>query len=463
MSAEAQDSRKQREQAWQVMRAALAAVEPGAAVRRHLRLEDGQLSVEAPGNGGQKYNLDEFERVLIVGGGKAGAPMAAAVVEILGQRSVRGLVVVKHGHSWDLPTPGTPVEIVEAGHPVPDEAGQHAAQSMADLLRGATRRDLVICLISGGGSALMTLPVTGVSLEDLKRLTHILLGCGATINEINTIRKHVSQLKGGQLAQLASPAPVISLILSDVVGDPLAVIASGPTVPDPSTFEEAWSILNRYRIVNDVPASITRHLHAGLGGKIPDTPKPGDPVFERVQNVIIGNNRLAARAAAQKARELGFDTMLLSTFIEGEAREVAKVVAGLAKGLIRAETMAPTGKPIKKPACLIMGGETTVTLHGPGRGGRNQELALSAALSVAGWEGILIASLATDGTDGPPDAAGAFADGDTVARATRLGLDAQAYLNRNDSYHFFDKLDDLLKTGATKTNVNDLILMFVHD
>jgi glycerate 2-kinase len=310
---------------------------------------------------------------------------------------------------------------------------------------------------------LMTLPVAGVSLEDLQRLTRILLGCGATINEINTIRKHISQLKGGQLAQLASPASVISLILSDVVGDPLAVIASGPTVPDPSTFEEAWSILNRYQIADDIPASITRHLRAGLDGHIPDTPKPADPVFERVQNVVIGNNRLAASAAAQKARELGFDTMLLSTFVEGEAREVAKVVAGLAKGLIRDETMAPDGKPVKKPACLIMGGETTVTLRGNGRGGRNQELALSAALSVAGWEGILIASLATDGTDGPTDAAGAFADGDTVARAARLGLDAQAYLNRNDSYHFFEKLDDLLKTGATQTNVNDLILAFIDD
>jgi glycerate 2-kinase len=463
MSAAAQDSNKGREQAWQVMRAALAAVEPAAAVRRHLHLEDNHLRVGEPGNGGQEYNLDEFERVLVVGGGKAGAPMAAAVVEILGRRQVSGLVVVKHGHSSDDPTTGTPVKIVEAGHPVPDEAGQRAAQSMTDLLRSATRRDLVVCLISGGGSALMTSPVAGISLADLQRLTHVLLGCGATINEINTIRKHISQLKGGQLAQLASPAPVISLILSDVVGDPLAVIASGPTVPDPSTFEEAWSILNRYDIVGDVPASITHHLRAGLEGEIPDTPKPSDPVFQRVQNVVVGNNRLAASAAAQKARELGFDTMLLSTFIEGEAREVAKVVAGLAKGLMRAETIAPTGKPVKKPACLIMGGETTVTLRGPGRGGRNQELALSAALSVAGWEGVLIASLATDGTDGPTDAAGAFADGDTVDRAARLGLDAQAFLNRNDSYHFFEKLDDLLKPGATKTNVNDLILAFVYD
>jgi glycerate 2-kinase len=463
MNAPAQDSREERKRAWQVMQAALNAVEPSAAVRRHLRLEDRQLNVGEPGNGGRTYDLDKFERVLVVGGGKAGAPMAAAVAEILGQRVAGGLVVVKHGHALNDPTASGPIEIVEAGHPVPDEAGQRAAQRIADLLRDATSRDLVVCLISGGGSALMTSPVTGVSLADLQRLTHVLLGSGATINEINTIRKHISQLKGGQLAQLASPASVISLILSDVVGDPLAVIASGPTVPDPSTFEQAWSILDRYQIVDDIPASITRRLRAGLEGDVPDTPKPGDPVFERVQNVVIGSNRLAARAATQKARELGFDTILLSTFIEGEAREVGKVVAGLAKGLMRAETMAPCGKPVLKPACLIMGGETTVTLRGQGRGGRNQELALSAALSLAGWEGILIASLATDGTDGPTDAAGAFADGHTVTRAARLGLDAEGYLNRNDSYHFFEKLDDLLKTGATKTNVNDLILTFVHD
>jgi glycerate 2-kinase len=233
---------KEREHAWQVMRAALNAVEPNAAVRRYLRLEDNQLNAGEPGSAGQKYDLEKFERILVVGGGKAGAPMAAAVAGILGQRLTGGLVVVKHGHILNDPTASDPIEIVEAGHPVPDEAGQRAAQRMGDLLRGASRRDLIVCLISGGGSALMTSPVTGVSLADLQRLTHVLLACGATINQINTIRKHISQLKGGQLAQLASPASVVSLILSDVVGDPLAVIASGPTVPDPSTFEEAQGI-----------------------------------------------------------------------------------------------------------------------------------------------------------------------------------------------------------------------------
>jgi glycerate 2-kinase len=305
----------------------------------------------------------------------------------------------------------------------------------------------------------MTSPVSRVSLVDLQALTQVLLACGATINEVNTVRKHISQLKGGQLARLASPATVVSLILSDVVGDPLDVIASGPTVPDPTTFADAWAVLTRYHIVDQVPKPIADHLTAGTSGEIPDTPKPGDPVFERVQNVIVGSNRLAARSAAEEAQRLGFDTALLTTFVEGEAREVARVVAGLAKGLARAEAAHPVGRPLSRPACLVLGGETTVTLRGDGKGGRNQEMALAAALSLAGWEGVLVACLATDGTDGPTDAAGAFADGTTVARAARLGLDAKAHLTRNDAYHFFQKLGDLMLTGPTKTNVNDLILI----
>jgi hydroxypyruvate reductase len=253
------------------------------------------------------------------------------------------------------PTATGPIEIFEAGHPVPDEAGLQGAGRIADLLRSTTSRDLVLCLISGGGSALMTSPMPGISLADLQSLTQLLLGCGATINEINTIRKHISQLKGGQLAQLASPSPVISLILSDVVGDPLEVVASGPTMPDPTTFGDAWSILERYGVLDDVPASITNHLDAGLNGAISDTPKPSDPVFDGVQNVIVGSNRLAAQAAAAEAQRLGFDTILLTTFLEGEAREVAKAIAGLAKGLVRGETTHPSDRALLQPACLVLG------------------------------------------------------------------------------------------------------------
>jgi len=442
-----------------MIRAALSAVEPGAAVQRHLHLDNGRLSVGRPHGIERSYDLDKFDRVLVVGGGKAGAPMAAAVNKILGPRLTDGVVVVKHKHVLDDPKATGTITIVEAGHPMPDEAGLKGAGQIADLLSSSTSRDLVLCLISGGGSALMTSPAPGISLADLQALTQVLLGCGATINEINTIRKHISQLKGGQLAQLAAPSPVISLILSDVVGDPLEVIASGPTVPDPTTFGDAWSILEHYRVVDDVPASITNHLSAGLKEVIPDTPKAGDPIFDGVQNVVVGSNRLAAQAAAKEAQRLGFDSILLSTFLEGEACEVAKAIAGLAKGLVRGETMHPPDRTLSQPACIVLGGETTVTLHGKGKGGRNQEMALAAALSLANWEDILVAFLATDGTDGPTDAAGAFADGSSVARATRLGLDAAAYLAHNDSYHFFEKLDDLIITGPTNTNVNDLVLI----
>jgi glycerate 2-kinase len=452
-----------RERAWQIMRVALDAVEPGAAVRRHLHLVANHLIIMDPQGGEYAHALDEFDRVLVVGGGKAGAPMAAAVADILGKWLSDGGVIVKHGHTLADSATTRPIKILEAGHPVPDQAGLHGAEYIAHLLHGATSRDLVLCLISGGGSALMTLPPSGISLANLQALTQILLGCGATINEINTIRKHVSQLKGGQLAQLASPAKVVSLILSDVVGDPLEVIASGPTVPDPTTFDDAWSILTRYGVVEDVPTSIINHLSAGREGTLPDTPKPGDPIFDRVQNVIIGSNRLAAYAAAEEAQRMGFDTILLTTFLEGEAREVGRVIAGLAKGAVHGEAMHPAGRSLTRPVCLVLGGETTVTLHGDGKGGRNQEMALAAALSLVGWEGVLIACLATDGTDGPTDAAGAFADGTTINRAVNLGLDAKTYLARNDTYQFFRQLDDLIVTGPTKTNVNDLVLVFVGD
>jgi glycerate 2-kinase len=456
-------SPKNRALAWQIMQAALQAVDPAEAVRNCLRLTANEMTVSHPQGNERIYNLDEFDRIFVVGGGKAGAPMAAAVTDILGDRLTGGLVIVKHGHTLADATPVGPIEIVEAGHPIPDQAGLQGAQQIIDLLQSTAEHDLVLCLISGGGSALMTAPILGVSLVDLQALTQVLLACGATINEINTIRKHISQLKGGQLARRASPGTVVSLILSDVVGDPLDVIASGPTVPDPTTFADAWSVLTHYGVVDELPTSITTHLTAGFNHELADTPKPGDSLFDRVQNVIVGSNRLAARAAAEAAERLGFDTILLTTFIEGEAREVGRVAAGLAKGLIRSEAMHPAGSLLSKPACLIFGGETTVTLRGDGKGGRNQEMALAAALSLAGWENVLIACLATDGTDGPTDAAGAFADGTTVTRAAELGLAAETYLIGNDAYHFFEPLGDLIMTGPTKTNVNDLTLVLVDD
>ena len=436
----------------QLQQAALAAVEPAAAVRRHVHRERDALVVA-----GRRYDLRDYERVFVVGGGKAAAPMSAAVADILDDRLTAGVIVTKYGHAThQSPTCGERSrtipnsQIIEAGHPVPDENSVRGAQAVARLAQQATERDLVICLISGGASALLTLPAPGLALADLQALTGALLRSGATINELNTVRKHLSRIKGGNLARLAAPATLVTLILSDVVGDPLDVIASGPTVPDPTTVSDAQAVLERY-------SENPRGFRKPLGFRLRETPKPGDPAFEQAQNVVVGSNRLAALAATEKARQLGFNTLLLSTYVEGEAREVARVAAALAKG------MRAHADPLLPPACLVWGGETTVTMRGEGKGGRNQELALAAALALDGWPGILMMALATDGTDGPTDGAGAVVTGETVARARALGLDARSALEANDSYPFFDALGDLLRTGPTGTNVNDLLFTLVGD
>jgi len=434
---------------WSILQESLKAVEPGEAVRRAMRLEGSTLHV-----GERTYNLQDFDRIFVVGGGKAGAPMAAAIEQILGDRVTAGLVNVKYGHL--LPPAEMPrrISIREAGHPSPDENGCEGVRGMFELLTALTERDLVICVISGGGSALMVLPQPGISLEDMRELTGLLLRCGATINEMNTVRKHLDAFKGGQLARRAMPAQVISLILSDVVGNPLDVIASGPTAPDTSTFAEAVRVLRDGGIWDEVAPSIRRRLEAGLAGDVPENPKADDPIFQKVNNVIVGSNELAALAAIEQAKALGFNAQLLSTYIEGEAREVARVFAGLAKELVR------YNRPLSRPACLVAGGETTVHIQGDGKGGRNQELALASAIALEGWSDAMVVSLATDGTDGPTDAAGALATGDTVQKGREKGLDAREYLARNDSYHFFEAIGDLLLTGPTNTNVNDLIFVF---
>ncbi len=431
-----------------VQQAALAAVEPGAAVRRHLQLRDGLLTV-----GEREYDLASIERIWVVGGGKATTAMVAALAQILGPRLYGGLVVTKTGYR-DPNLDTGPVEVIEAGHPVPDDAGVQGARRMVELLCAVTGRDLVLAVISGGGSALLTLPAAGLDLSDLQRVTHLLLRAGATIVELNTVRKHLSQLKGGGLVRLAGGAQVVSLILSDVVGDPLDVIASGPTAPDPTTFADAIAVLERYGLVERVPRAVRGHLRAGAQGELAETPEVGDVLFDRVHNLIIGSNRMAAEGALREARARGFNAMLLSTFVEGEAREVARVAAALAKELIHHD------RPVPRPACLVWGGETTVTVRGWGKGGRNQELALAAALSMEGLPGVLLVALGTDGTDGPTDAAGAVATGETVARAQGLGLDPYVHLANNDAYPFFDALGDLIRTGPTGTNVNDLLLLF---
>jgi hydroxypyruvate reductase len=462
-----------------VLHAALRAVDPAEAVRRCVALAGETLTI-----GGGVYRLAEIDRIVVVGAGKAGAPMSAALHALLGARISAGIVTVKHGHT-DLHAEATvrlgslrgsgldqavsdptrasrlrPIELVEAGHPTPDPAGMAGAAWIADLLGTLGERDLVIVVLSGGGSALLPLPVNGLTLEDHRALTNLLLWSGADITEINTVRKHCSRLQGGQMARLAAPARVATLILSDVVGSPLDVIASGPTVADPTTYADALTILRRYEIEDRTPPAVTAHLRRGVAGEIAETPKPGDPVFERVNNVIIGDNASACRAAAAEARALGFHDVFLTTYCQGEAREVGKMLAGLALGVANGQS------EWQKPACLVLGGETTVTVRGDGVGGRNQELALAAALAldsgnVPAGTAVVVASLATDGTDGPTVAAGGIALPDSVARGRALGLDAHAALSANDSLPYLDAVGNLIVTGPTGTNVNDLMLVMV--
>jgi glycerate 2-kinase len=435
-----------------ILAAAIAAVEPGAAVRRFLRREGETLVA-----GDVAYDLGAFDRVWIIGAGKAGAPMAVAAAEIVGERLTGGMVVVKEGHlTADHVAALQPqVELLEAGHPLPDARGVAAGERIATLLTQMGERDLVLALISGGGSALLTRPAPGISLDDMQKLTGVLLACGASINEINTLRRHLDTLKGGGLARLAAPATVITLVLSDVVGDPLDVIASGPTVADPTTFANALNVLERYNVLDQTPVAIRRRLESGVRGEIAETPKPGDPALARVGNLIIGSNRLAAEAALAAAQREGFNALILTTFLQGEARVVGRVLAAIAREI------ADNNRPIGRPACVIAGGETTVTLRGDGRGGRNQELALAAVADLAAAPGALLVALATDGGDGPTDAAGAVVSTTTYQRARDLGLDVAAALARNDSYPFFDALGDLLRPGSTHTNVNDLALVVV--
>ncbi len=438
---------KLHEDALDIFLAALRAVDPNAVVQSKVRVVDDTLFI-----GDRTYDLNAFERILVVGAGKASAAMAQALETVLGERISGGVVNVKIGHTVALQS----IELVEANHPVPDEMGLEGTHRIIDLVSNATEKDLILCLISGGGSALLPSPGPGLSLEDKQRTTRLLLRCGATIQEINAIRKHISGVKGGRLARLAFPATMVSLILSDVIGDDLDSIASGPTVPDPTTFSECMEIVQKYGILDDLPGPVKALLEMGIQGAVPETPKPGDPVFARTHNAIIGNNLLAVSTAETRARELGYHALVLSTMIEGETRDVALVHAAIAKEIRK------SGRPLAAPACVISGGETTVTIRGEGVGGRNQEFALAAALEIDGWPDLVILSGGTDGTDGPTDAAGAVADGTTVQRARAMGYEAKDYLRNNDSYNFFKPIRGLLITGPTLTNVMDLRLVLVR-
>ncbi len=427
--------------AQQIFKAGLRAVDPKEAVKRFLTVEGNTLRI-----GEQALKLESFRSIWVIGAGKASAAMAQAVEEILGDRIVGGIVIVKYGYVAPLER----IRLVEAGHPTPDENGWRATQELVGLVTKLGSQDLVLLAISGGGSALLPMPMAEVTLAEKMMATNLLLKSGVSIQEMNAVRKHLSQVKGGQLARLVHPATMVSLILSDVVGDPLDVIASGPTVGDPTTFQYCAEVLERYDLWEDLPDSVRLHLQAGVEGRVPETPKADDPIFEQTSSILVGTNLQALEAAAAEAESLGYPSLILSSMIEGDTGEAARFHTALAREI------AKSGHPLPRPACLISGGETTVVVRGKGKGGRNQEFALVAALDLDGLEGACLLSGGTDGTDGPTDAAGAVVDGATVARALAKGLDPRAFLEKNDSYHFFEHLGDLVITGPTNTNVMDL-------
>ncbi len=437
---------KRHQNALEIFNAGLNAVEPGAAIRKYCQLDHNIFTVD-----GKNYDLELFNKIIVLGAGKAGASMAKAIEEILTHRITEGIIIVKYDHLEKLDT----IRIKEAGHPVPDTNGFEGAQALHQLATSADEKTLVICLISGGGSALMVLPVAGISLEDKQKTTKVLLGCGATIHEINTIRKHLSSIKGGGLARAVFPATMVSLILSDVVGDSLDSIASGPCVPDSSTFTDCMAILTKYSIEDTIPQPIVKHIKAGIKGAVSETAKKDQEFFTKTQNVIVGCNFNALLQAKEKADALGYNTLLLSSMIEGITRDVA------ANHIAIAREIDLHGHPLKKPACILSGGETTVVIKGKGKGGRNQEFVLAAVLKSSNIEQISILSAGTDGTDGPTDAAGAYADETTLQRAFDSGVDPEAHLEDNDSYHFFDKVNGLYKTGPTNTNVMDLRIIIM--
>jgi glycerate 2-kinase len=434
-----------KEDAAEILKSAIEAVEPSVAVKRALARDKNTLQV-----GNRSYDLDQYQKIYVIAFGKASVPMAKALEEILYDLPLQGIAITKYGLGSQLER----IEVYEAAHPVPDENSLKAGQMVKEVLSKADEDDLVFFLISGGGSSLFALPRKDVSFKEFVKLHEALLTSGATIKEINTVRKHLSTVKGGGLARMAFPAQSISLVLSDVVGDPLDVVASGPTVPDSSTFEDFNDIVERYRVT--LPPSISRLLEDGLNGLVEETLKAGDRVFDICYNKLIGTNCIALDAAAKKASQMGYNTLLLSSYITGESKEIAKVFAALARNeLLHA-------RPMSRPACILAGGEATVTIKNGGKGGRCQEMALSFAIEVSDLEGVLFLAAGTDGIDGPTDAAGAFADGNSVEQASMRGMDAMTMLSSHDSYTFFNGIGDLHKIGQTGTNVMDIFILLVE-
>jgi len=431
----------------QIFLAGVESVLPDKIMHKVFYLKKGTLYIS-----NRSFKLTDFHNIYVIGAGKASALMAKEVETVLGKRIKKGHIIVKHGHSCTLEH----IRVTEAGHPTPDEPGFRATSDIIELIQDAAENDLVLCLISGGGSSLLTDYPEGSSPEDLILLNQILLKSGADIQEMNSVRKHVSYIKGGQLARIIFPATLVSLILSDVIGDSLDVIASGPTFPDTSTFENALQVLNKYKLIDKVPASIMRHITLGVQGLIPETPKVGDPVFKKAINLIIGSNKIALQAASQKAVELGYNnTSVVTSELNGDAASAAEQIVQNALQLQNDTTRS-------KPLCLLYGGETTVQVTGMGLGGRNQHLALCAALLLENTKGITFLSAGTDGNDGPTDVAGAVVNGCTVQEAVSLNIDPRESITGFDSYHFFQQAGGHIRTGSTLTNVMDLLVVLIE-
>jgi glycerate 2-kinase len=433
---------------------AVHAVDPAILIERHVKKEGRTLLIDT---GENKFteNISSYNQVVVLGIGKASARMAAAMEGILGPDLAKGLVITKYGHGLHL----AKTHVLEAGHPIPDENSLDGARMLTQIARDADEHTLIINLISGGGSSLFSLPADGISFEDKMKTTRILLSSGASIDEVNCIRKHISKIKGGGLAKIAYPARIISLILSDVIGDRVDTIASGITAPDPTTFKDAIYALAKYSLENKVPRAVKELLWSGSQGHIPETPKDNDPVFNNLVNIIIGNNMLACRAALTRAQKLGYDAHILTTTLTGEARRAGECLSGLARDI-------DSGRAgLKKPALLILGGETAVTIHGTGIGGRNQEMALAFACGLhtlyPGSTNIFFLSAGTDGTDGPTDATGAFVTPGLMEKMKGISAEAVRHLENNDAYHFFSQQDLLFKTAPTYTNVCDIQLLMV--
>jgi glycerate-2-kinase len=436
----------EKERLLRYFRAAVAAADPAGLVSSARRFEGNSLVLSAPGVRATA-SPGSARRIFLAGGGKAGRAMGEAALAALGDRVSSGAIAVPRG----MGGAAGPVRFVEAGHPCPDDGSRAAAREIRALLRGLREDDLVIAPLSGGGSAMISAPAGGITAGEKAEASGLLLSAGADIASLNTVRKHLSAVKGGLLARAARPALVWALLLSDVPGDDPSVIASGPFSPDPTTFADAAAALARHGVRDTVPAAVRQHLAAGAAGKVPETPKPGDPAFERVTCAIVGSNRTAMDAAAKAAEAEGAEVALLPGFLLGEARECAR--AFCARLREAAASLAPG-----RVAVLVAGGETTVRVRGGGTGGRSQEFALAAAMEIAGREGTAVLAAGTDGADGPTEAAGAFADGTSCARSAALGLPPGAHLARNDSHPLFRALGDLVVTGQTGTNVADLAI-----